>query len=470
MAEMSPGRWLELLERKLDERWFRRLGIYDAYYEGDHALAFATAKFREAFGSLFGALADNWMQIVVDSTVERLEVQGFRFGRSQDADEEAWDIWQASEMDAASDEVHTEASKLEEAYWLVSPPDGDGLPRITAEHPSQVIVACARGDRTRRDAALKKWTDTDGFAYANVYLPGGIVKYRSSHELSKGGITGRQINWVQIDSAPHSLGAVPIIPVQNNPSMLRGGTSDIKVALPIQNAVNKLLCDMLIGSEYQAFPQRVLLGVDIPRDENGQPIRASELKASQSRLWVFGNADAKVAEFNASDLDNYVKAIRELINHLTAQTRTPPHYVSGQIVNASGDALKAAETGLVSKTRRKMKPFGAAHEETMRLAFKALGDDDRANETRAETIWKDPETRSQGELVDSLVKLGTIGVPQEVLWERAGFSPTEIDRMRSMAEAEKLLADTLAPQTPPGQNGQPQMVPGAGVPAVAPAN
>jgi hypothetical protein len=87
--------------------------------------------------------------------------------------------------------------------------------------------------------------------------------------------------------------------------MLGGGQSDLKVVIPIQDALNKLLSDMLIGAEYQAFPQRVLLGVEIPKDPiDRQPMPAAQLQASQSRLWAFGNPDAKVAEFKAADLSS----------------------------------------------------------------------------------------------------------------------------------------------------------------------
>jgi hypothetical protein len=128
--------------------------------------------------------------------------------------------------------------------------------------------------------------------------------------------------------------------------------------------------------------------------------------------------------------------------------------VLGEIVNASGDALKAAETGLVAKVRKKMPAFEAAHEDMMRLAFKAMGDESRSKVTDAEVIWRDPETRSQGELVDALVKLGTIGVPEEVLWERAGFSPTEITRMKTLKLADDLLNPAPAPPVPPATTPQ----------------
>jgi hypothetical protein len=104
---------------------------------------------------------------------------------------------------------------------------------------------------------------------------------------------------------------------------------------------------MIVASEYAAFPQRVATGVEVPKDpETGQPLPTAELKAALSRLWVFANKDAKVQDLQAADLGNYVKALEPLVQHLAAQTRTPPHYLLGQVVNASGDALKAAETGL----------------------------------------------------------------------------------------------------------------------------
>jgi hypothetical protein len=207
---------------------------------------------------------------------------------------------------------------------------------------------------------------------------------------------------------------------------------------------------MIIGSEYQSFQQRVLMGVDVPRDENGQPLRAAQLQASQSRLWVFPDADAKIGEFSAADLDNFGKAIDLLVRHLTAQTRTPPHYVMGTIVNAAADALKAAETGLVKKTNRKKAPFGEGHEDMTRLCFKAMGDTEKANAMDAETIWADSESRSQAEVVDAAVKLKTLNVPDEVLWEKIGFSPQEIERMLTMVEAEQIAGQN---QPEPPANG-----------------
>jgi hypothetical protein len=322
------------------------------------------------------------------------------------------------------------------------------MPRITAEHPAQVIVAYAPGDRRRRAAALKRWVEDDGYVMANVYLPDAVHKFRSVEKVRP----GQNIQYARRVDDPggfNALREVPLVEARNNPSMRAGGQSDLDTAIPLQDAVNKLVCDMLVASEYAAFPQRVLIGIDVPRDENNPAIARRDVEATFSlqRLIALTSDKASIDQFQAADLKNYVTAIEPLITHLAAQTRTPPHYLLGQISNASGDALKAAETGLVARVHDKMTFFGEAHEDMMRLAFRATGDTERAAALDAETLWRDPESRSFGELVDGLVKLSTIGVPEEILWERAGFSPQEITRMKGMKVAEDLLAPP--PPAPP---------------------
>lgn len=450
---LSAADWRDILVKRLDARW-AKIKVFDDYYEGRQRLGYATRKFHEVYGGLFTAFADNWMPIVVDSSVERLRVQGFRFGKQQDADDEAWHIWQANGLDGESNMLHTEAVKLCEAYWMVQP-SGD-LPKITAEHPAQVIVQCAPGDRRTRLAALKKWDGEDGWIYANVYLPDRVVKYRTKHRAQRiiDLMPDRdETGWETIGASSNPLGVVPIVPAPNNPSMIHGGRSDLAGgAVPIQDAINKLCADALVGSESTAFRQRILLGVDQPRGADGKPVPLdqAEQSALKSKVLMIPGKDAKVAEWGETNLKVIGDEIDRLIKHLTAQTRTPPHYVAGQIVNASGDALKAAETGLVSKVRDKMDPFGEAHEEAMRLAFRSIDKNDpRAQAMDAETIWRDPESRSQAEVVDAAVKLSSIGVPREALWERIGASPQEIDRWATMAEAESLLNDATEPEVPP---------------------
>ena len=449
MADRTPAGWLNLLERRLHERW-SHWQTFDSYYDGEHNLSGWLRSVQSAFqgtvvGNLLRDLRDNYMQLVVDAPAERLRVQGFRFGDQEDADADAWRIWQANGLDAQANMVHTEAIKLGEAYWLIQP---GASPRITAEHPSQVIVACAPGDRRRRLAALKKWTDDDGFAYANIYLPDRVVKWRSKEPV-------RQIDrlsWVQQETVANPLGEVPVVPMPNNPSMMRGGRSDLAFgATSLQDQIVKTVADLLIGAEYHGLPQRVLLGVEPPRDpDTNRPIPFEQ--AAKSRLWYFNSPDAKAHEFSQADLKGLRESVDGFIGDLAAQTRIPIYYFRPQAIsNISAEALIGLDAGLVSKTNDKKDAFGEGHEEAMRLAFASVDPSDpRAQATEAETVWADTENRSQAQVVDGAVKLASIGVPQEALWSRIGASPQEVDRWKMMQSMQEIMGGAQPPQ--PGAN------------------
>jgi hypothetical protein len=425
----SARDYLSVLNRRLDVQAMA-VAIPEAYYNGHHPLQFATSKFKEAFGSLFSAFADNWCPIVVDAPVERLRVIGFRYG--DDVSVDAWAIWQANALDVESVIAHTEAGKCGASYLLVDPNGGD--PRITVEHAAQCIVMTDPGDRRKRLAALKRWQGDDGYIYATVYLPDGVYKFQSSTTALAGLSEG--VRWqgrIGEPDVPNPFGVVPVVPILNTPTILGGGESDLKPAIPIQNAINKLCTDMLVASEFGAFRQRVLTGVEIPRDpETGRPLGRSEIVAAMSRLWTFESSDAKVYDLNPTDLSNFVRAVDMFKADLAAQTRTPPHYLLGQVVNASGDALKVAEAGLVSKCRRKILYFSDPWEEAMSLALTATGRSD-VLPSDVETMWSDPERTSLAELVDASVKKRTLGIPLEVIWLELGYTPDQISEMKRLA-------------------------------------
>jgi hypothetical protein len=230
------------------------------------------------------------------------------------------------------------------------------------------------------------------------------------------------------------LGVVPVIPLENKPGLGGKAHSDLDPAIPLQNAVNKLCSDMIVASEYGAFPQRVVTGVEVPKDpETGQPLAATELKSAMSRLWTFKPADAAVSSLPATDLSNFVTAIEMLIQHLAAQTRTPPHYLLAKMVNTSGDALAVAEAGLVAKCRTKALFFSDSWEEAIALALTATGKPTEQSTTEA--IWSNPERVSQAVAVDAATKKKTLGIPLPVIWLELGYTPDQIAEMTALEES-----------------------------------
>lgn len=441
LPQLTPAAWLALLEPKLDEQ-VEAIQVYENYYNGEQRLAFATAKFREAFSRFFPPLADNWMKIVVDAPVSRLRVQGFRFDPDPstpswelDADRDAWSIWQASNLDSVSRIVHTDAVKLGVSYALVSPPQGAGEPQITAEHASQCYVYTDPANRSRRLAGIKRWvSDFDGLAYCTIYLPDQLVKWVSASPWGQ----GRRIQWERRQDDPggrNPIGVVPLVALENNPDLLYGGRSDLEVAIPIQDAVNKFCLDMQVSSEFHAFPQRYATGWERGTDDQGRELtnREVELAAGQSRLWRAESSDTKFGTLTPGDVNNYILPIELYIDHLAAVTQTPVYYLKGKMANLSADALHAADAGLVDRCNGKILSLSDGWEEVLRTAFLAKGDQVRGRAFSAETIWADPETKSFGQLVDAAVKMRqTLSVPLEMCWELLGWSPEKIRQARDM--------------------------------------
>jgi len=412
------------------------------YYDGRHRLAYSSQKFRNAFGGLFSAFADNWMPLVVDAVEERLNVEGFRYGENPDADKDAWAIWQNCGLDALSQLGHSTALTLGDSYAIVWG-DANNEPTVEMFSPHDVIVAYSPSNRRQRVAALKRWQDDKGVH---------IVLFTTSY-VYKWLAAGENEMWYEESTSgepwplPNPLGVVPVVQFTNRPSLDSDiGVSEFKSVIPQQDAANKLLADMLVASEYTSFPQRYVTGLEIPVDDQGNAKAPFEIAVD--KLLIAEDPNAKFGTLAAGDLSNYVNGVELLVQHIASQTRTPPHYfyLSGNF--PSGDAIKSAETGLVAKSRRKMRFFGESWEEVIRLCF-AVSGDSKSDINDAETIWGDPEYRSESELADALVKRAAIGVPRQQLWEDAGYSQTQISRFHAMEEQDKadsLLAPVAIPK------------------------
>ena len=377
---LTPEQWRDTLLGALADR-LPQINKCDAYYRGRHRMAFSTAQFREVFGALFAAFSDNWCDLIVDASAERLRVEGFRLDDTG-ADADAWEIWQRNGLDAESDMAHTDAIKLGCVYALVGP-DDDGKATIQVEPASQAIVYVDPAQGRRRLAGLRVWGDEWGTQHCALYLPDYVAWWRRDSSTAR---------WQDAPgSGTNPLGIVPLVPLPNAPTLAdRLGRSDIDRVIPLQDAVNKLACDMVVASEFAAYPQRWATGIEIPvNPETGERMPAQFLGGAD-RIWTAEHPDARFGNFTVSDLTVYVRAIEMMIQHVAAQTRTPPHYLLGAMGSfPSGESLKATETGLVAKVRRKQLSFGEGWEEALRLAFIVEGDSAKAD-AQTETDLGEP--------------------------------------------------------------------------------
>jgi len=465
----TPEWWVATLASRLAARQ-SEMAKHQRYYDGQQTQTFLLRKLLEAFGEEFRGLNFNYCAVVVDALAERLEVQGFRFGGDGRASDEAWAIWQDNSLDALfARGLRTGLIKGETS--LIVWADGKGDPRITVEDGAQVIVATDPATGARR-AALKMWLDEDeARLFATLYLPDAIHKYQAPQRTTRN-LARRPGTWDQriVDGEPwplpNPLGVVPVIPIPNRPGLSGAGVSEIKAIVPIQDVINANLVQILLAGQFSAFRQRWASNVTLEVDpDTGKPVLPWVI--AQDRLLTApppapGEPEVRFGEYGQTDLSGYVSVHETAVQAMATLSRTPPHYFLGQSGTfPSGESLRAAETGLVSKAKDRIRDDSEPVELAMRLAFalKALAPGISSTAAsrytrwsdmkRAETQWRDPESRTESEHVDALMKQKALGVPDEILWERVPYSPQEIERI-------KAVRATTATQPPTTQVAPPE--------------
>jgi hypothetical protein len=137
----------------------------------------------------------NWPRLVVNSLEERLDVDGFRTAKQPD--DELWRIWQANDLDEASQMAHVDSLVHGRSFVIVWAGDDPDTPKITVESAEQMTVDFEPGT-TNVVAAAKHWAEDD-MAYANLFLDDVVLKF-SAPMPSSSLVAPRTLNWTQIDT------------------------------------------------------------------------------------------------------------------------------------------------------------------------------------------------------------------------------------------------------------------------------
>jgi hypothetical protein len=245
---------------------------------------------------------------------------------------------------------------------------------------------------------------------------------------------------------------VTLIEVPNNPRLLTGGVSELADLTDIQDRINKTLADRLITQDYGAFPQKWAVAWP-SEDAQGHP--NPPIDVGRNRMVTTETVETKFGQWDAAPLDPYSMAKREDVKDIASRSRTPAQYLLGEMSNVNGQTLKASESGLISKVRQRQQAPSASVEEAMRLARRAAGLPDVADSSM-ETIWRNPEFRTEGELTDSVVKKLQSGIASlRQAREDVGYTQTQIRRLEdddasaAALDPTALLADQFRRQSIP---------------------
>jgi len=445
-------------DASVDYSRFRR------YYQGKHDLGFATPKFNQTFGSLFSSFAYNRCRPVVDALANKLKVTGFQVSMldagnlaivapadGEALTEKAMTLWRLSGMAQREGEVYVESALTGDAYGVVwydaDPPLGTGLPRIWPNKAEMMRVKY--DDDGRIILAAKSWMIPEGSGpdskkrRLTFYTPTEIVRLitvgTSEAELAKqlGEYTlVQEVNFLGqtvLNPVTHDLGRVPVLHFANNAPMLgENGISELQDVIPLQDALNKAIADMLVAMEYNAFPQRWVTGVEQPDlDDEGNPV--IPWKQGPGHIWFSTEKDASFGDFAVADPGKFLAVQNQFDGNIARVSQTPLHHLLLDGDFPSGEALKTAEAPFTSKTGDRQRSHGATWAEGMAMVFWLAG---IKEPLLIDVDWQSAEPRSQREQAEIGKIMADAGVPIEIAAKVMGLDEQDLAAM-SVATEEK---------------------------------
>lgn len=420
---------LTQLLQKIDEPAAKYAEL-DRYYTGTQPLAFLSPEAKTALSDRFGRMASNLPRLAVTSLTERLRVTGF-------TGVDVWADWLRNDLDQESATAHREALLLGSSFVIVWA-DRLGRPKVTVESAKQ--MACLRDPGTRNlTAAIKRW-ETDTTTEAVMYLPDEIVRLRANS-------TGATTNGFKvIETLSNPLGVPPVVRLLNTDRILDEGVSEIEDLKPLCDALNKVLADMMVSSEYVGRPRRWASGIELEEsdvlDDDGEPTGETEAVnpyPESNRMMISESHEAKFGQLNAADLAGYENAVNVLLGQLMAVSALPAHYC-GVLTDqpASADALRASEASLTARAEARQQQFGRSWEDVARLIVAVRDAVDPLN-VDVRVQWADASTRSVAQEADAVTKLFAAGLlPASYALQRLGYSDDEIAEIRTARRTEAL--------------------------------
>jgi len=420
----------------------------------------------------------NVCRSVVTAMSERLSITGFDSANPK-LIEWAEKLWATNLMNAVQDDVYEKALRDGEAFVLVGWDKEDERVRWTIHERYTEIGSGIGGSdfgcvavyeqndpNQKMKFAAKYWVEgpnDDPKRRKTVYYPDRIEKFYLDSRGEWAHISDPDdeewpVPWV--DTAGEPLG-IPVIHFKNK--NLRCEAWD---AIPLQDAINKELLDLLMSADQTAFRIFVARGFipttdgKPPKDDrsNWQTIEPGEIIATTK-----GPSEAAFDAIDSASLVPLQDLVHQLIMWLAMVTETPiTRFITTKLI-ASDETLKEQENPLLSRVSVRQILFGSAWTSCLKLSRKLeelWGTKGLDQEVEIKPLWKDAQVRGEKEKLTNLGLKQDIGVPQNQLWKEAGYDQATIAKMETEKAKESNNGQGTGPGVPENGNGTDR--PGAG--------
>ena len=413
---------------------YLRYCAYFDYYDGDQPLRYSTERLKDAFQQIRPKFRENVCGVVIDTVNDRLELYGWN-APDDNVTALLSDVWTETGLALEADEVHQSALICGESF-LVGWKDDDRPLEFYYNDPRR--AACFYDeDHPKEKSFAAKWWDADDGCHMILYYADRLERYvapkKKMAELREDD-NGRSF---VLEADGVSVNPYGIIPVFHFRNTLRKRQSDLKSITEIQDAINKLFCDMMVTAEFSAFPARyVISSADIETLRNA-PNQIWDLPAG-----LEGQQNTQVGTLEAANLNNYSNEINELISAVSFISHVPKHYFERTGANVSGEALVTMESALVKKVNRKRELFGDTWQDVAVFALRVLGIDYQKRNIQPQ--WGNAEADQPLTETQIIMNWRSAGLPLRSALRLSGYTDAEIDIIEQEIAEEKQAQSDLA--------------------------
>lgn len=379
----------------------------------------------------------NVLDAVVNGFARNLSVVGYRATNTEDNDP-AWAAWQRNRMDARQYEVHRPALRYGASYVTVLR-DEHREPVWRARSPRQLLAVY---DDPQIDEwpqyALETWVTTKnakprrvGFILDDIYqYPIDLGELPVLDGVEGKPLDGTRLGSIQLTGDPVEHGAVcdgenvcPVVRFIDDRDADDQIVGEVEPLIDVQRTINEVNFDRLIAARWGVNPMKVISGWTGTKTEVE--------RASSMRVWTFDDPEVRVQSFAPGSVEPYNAVIDKYMEHVSLIAGLSPTEINARLINVSQDTVAMAEAKQRQKLGAMRDSFGESWEQVLRLSASMDGDTETAEDTAAEVIWRDTESRTFGAVVDGVTKLASSGVPIEELIDFVpGMTQQRADQIR----------------------------------------
>jgi len=420
------------------ERAFQKLSAKLTYYntlfkymDGDQPTVYSSSRLKEAFSNIDAKFNQNWCSVVVNAALDRMEITGFDIIDTA-SDARMKELWDNNQLGIESEEVHEAALVTHESFLIVWPDTTTKEIECYYNDPRLCHMFYDSENPRKKVMAAKWYVDEKYYYHMVLYYPDRLEYYKTvkafKDQPPKDSKPFARDVSVDGGQASNPYGVIPVFHFRIN---RRSNIGELSNILPLQDAINKLLADMMVAAEYGAFKQRWIISNSDTSDLKNSPNEIWEIPAGDG-----SSQETQVGEFAGTRLDNYLEAMDKLANSISIISRTPKHYFYNTGSALSGEALIAMEAPLNKKVSKFTESLGAVWTEVAQFMLRLS--DIAVTQDKITPIWL-PVTSTQPLTEAQTMNLTVAtGVPLFTYLKQHGWSDTQLkDLEQGMVEEQK---------------------------------